>query len=65
MRVDPNYISNLAISLDQAQANQEQLNYFPNRRIWYVDRSSGSVIMPYATAIALSHPADALLPDAR
>jgi len=25
MRVDPNYISNLAISLDQAQANQEQL----------------------------------------
>jgi hypothetical protein len=47
------------------QANQELLNYFPNRRIWYVDRSSGSVIMPYATAIALSHPADALLPDAR
>jgi flagellar hook-associated protein 3 FlgL len=25
MRVDPNYISNLAISLDQARANQEQL----------------------------------------
>jgi flagellar hook-associated protein 3 FlgL len=25
MRVDPNYISNLATSLDQAQANQEQL----------------------------------------
>jgi flagellar hook-associated protein 3 FlgL len=25
MRVDPNYISNLAISLDQAQANQQQL----------------------------------------
>ncbi|MGA3128553.1 MAG: hypothetical protein ABSD13_17760 [Candidatus Korobacteraceae bacterium] len=47
------------------QANQELLNYFPNRRIWYVDRSSGSVIMPYATSIALSHPADALLPDAR
>ena len=46
-------------------ANQELLRYFANRRVWYVDRSSGSVIMPYATSIALTHPADALLPEAR
>jgi hypothetical protein len=47
------------------QANQELLRYFANRRIWYVDRSSGSMMMPYATAMALTHPADVLLPAAR
>jgi len=47
------------------QANQELLRYFANRRVWYVDRSSGSVVVPYAMSMALTHPADRLLPGAR
>ncbi len=43
------------------QANQELLRYFANRRIWYVDRSSGSVLMPYASALELEHPANGVL----
>lgn len=43
------------------QANQELLRYFANRRIWYVDRSSGSVLMPYASALELEHPANGML----
>ena len=42
------------------EANQELLRYYADRRIWYVDRSSGSVLMPYATALLLEHPANAL-----
>jgi len=38
-------------------ANAELLRYYGNRQIWYVDRSSGSVLLPYATALALQHPA--------
>jgi hypothetical protein len=47
------------------QANQELLRYYADRHVWYVDRSSGSLVLPYATAMALSHPADTLLPEAR
>jgi hypothetical protein len=39
-------------------ANQTLLHYYANRQVWYVDRSSGSVIMPYSTALALEHPAN-------
>ena len=42
------------------QANQELLRYYADRRIWYVDRSSGSVLMPYASALLLEHPAPGL-----
>jgi hypothetical protein len=42
------------------QANQELLRYYASRHVWYVDRNAGSVIMPYSTATALSHPADTL-----
>jgi len=41
--------------------NQELLRYFANRRVWYVDRSSGSMIAPYNSSIALSNPASAPL----
>jgi hypothetical protein len=27
------------------------LHYYANRRVWYVDRSSGSTIAPYTTSI--------------
>jgi hypothetical protein len=44
------------------QANEELLRYYAKRRIWYVDRSSGSVLMPYATALSLDHHGNELLP---
>jgi hypothetical protein len=40
--------------------NQKLLRYFAKRKVWYVDRSSGSVIIPYSTALALEHPASPL-----
>jgi hypothetical protein len=47
------------------EANQELLRYYAARHLWYVDRSSGSILQPYATAIAMTHPADAPLPDTK
>jgi hypothetical protein len=40
------------------EANQELLRYYPKRHIWYVDRGSGSVPIPYATFLSLTDPAD-------
>jgi hypothetical protein len=45
-------------------ANQELLRYFATRQVWYVDRSSGALVMPYSTAISFSDPASALLTPA-
>jgi hypothetical protein len=47
------------------EANQELLRYYASRQVWYVDRSTGSVLVPYATALSLSDPAHVLQPDRR
>lgn len=38
------------------EANKELLRYYPNRQVWYVDRGSNSVAVPYATVLAMRHP---------
>jgi hypothetical protein len=45
--------------------NQELLRYYANRRVWYVDRSSGSTLTPYSSLIASSDAAKTLLTNAR
>ncbi len=46
------------------EANQELLRYFASRRIWYVDRNSGSLLVPYTytSATGSCHPANGLPP---
>jgi hypothetical protein len=50
-----------------AEANQELLDYFRNRRIWYVDRAGGAILQPYTYTDPASgvscHPASGLPPD--
>jgi hypothetical protein len=41
------------------EANQELLRYYANRNVWYVDRTGGSLVIPYAAALSLSDPAGA------
>jgi hypothetical protein len=41
--------------------NEELLRYYPTRKVWYVDRGAGSVPTPYATYLALRHPAEVML----
>ncbi len=45
--------------------NQELLRYYANRRVWYVDRSSGSMLTPYSNSIASNDLAKTLLTNAR
>jgi hypothetical protein len=47
------------------EANRELLRYFANRQVWYVDRTSGSLVVPYTTSASSSDPAIALLQNAR
>jgi hypothetical protein len=42
--------------------NRDLLRYFATRQVWYVDRSNGSVLMPYQTALAINDPAGVLHP---
>ncbi len=52
------------------EANQELVRYFASRRIWYVDRNAGSLLVPYTYMTKTSsgetiscHPANGLPPD--
>jgi hypothetical protein len=42
------------------EANKELLRYYPNRQIWYVDRSGNSLPVPYASVLAMRYPDGAL-----
>jgi len=50
-----------------AEANQELVRYFASRRIWYVDRNAGALLVPYTYTARTSsgetvscHPANGL-----
>ena len=42
------------------EANQELLRYYPGRHVWYVDRGSDSLLLPYTTFLSLTDPANVL-----
>ncbi len=42
-------------------ANQELVRYYPNRTIWYVDRSTWGIPTPYLTMMSMTHPDRQLL----
>jgi hypothetical protein len=39
-------------------ANQELLRYYPNRQVWYVDRGSSPLLVPYAAFLTMTAPAN-------